>query len=95
MAKPQKGSPAEVGAAAEVKAPVQVVAPAAEEAKAAPAAPPAPEPPKAAPALQGGDDISLVAAAVGIEPAEVLSFRLYDDRVVVVTVAGQKLEAPL
>lgn len=33
-----------------------------------------------------------VARAVGVAPEEVLSFKLYEDRLVVVTTSGQKLE---
>lgn len=40
-------------------------------------------------------DAAQAAALVGVEAGEVLAFRLYDDRVVVVTVAGRKLEALL
>jgi len=44
---------------------------------------------------QAVTDAEQAAALVGVEPAEVFAFRLYDTKVVVVTVAGQKLEAAL
>lgn len=40
-------------------------------------------------------DAAQAATLVGIAPDQVFAFRLHETKVVVVTVAGQKLEAPL
>jgi len=58
----------------------------------------APKPEAKQPDPQHGEavtDAAQAAALVGIAPDQVFAFRLFETKVVVVTIAGQKLEAAL